>query len=198
MVDPQLLRKKILAERDAIDPGVLKNMSSLIEANIFKIDTFREASTFFVYVNFRSEVETTEIIKRLLVNKKKVTVPITHVKEKRIDAIHITQPEEELVPGYCNILEPKKDIWISKKVEPQEIEVILLPGSVFDEQGGRFGYGGGFYDRFLASNPNAVRIGIAFDLQVVKKVPLQDHDELLDYVVTEQRIIEGNRDRSLY
>ena len=71
--------------------------------------------------------------------------------------------------------------------------MIVLPGSVFDERGGRFGYGGGYYDRFVSANPNALRVGFAFDLQIVPKAPLQAHDELLDLVITESRIISGNR-----
>ncbi len=88
---------------------------------------------------------------------------------------------------------PKKKLCTTRAVAPQEIETILLPGSVFDERGGRFGYGGGYYDRFLAKVPKARRIGLAFDLQVVAEAPLQEHDELLDLVVTESRIIRGNR-----
>jgi 5-formyltetrahydrofolate cyclo-ligase len=198
MVDSKLLRKNTLAKRDSLEKGVLQSKSALIETRVFDIQKFQKAESVFVYVNFRSEVITRGIIERLLQNNKRVTVPITHVSEKRIDAIEITDPKKELVPGYCNILEPKKDIWVSQKVAAKDIDIILLPGSVFDITGGRFGYGGGFYDRFLSSNPKAVRIGLAFELQVVDKVPLQDHDELLDYVITENRCIEGSRDRTLY
>lgn len=198
MFDPKKLRKETLAARDGMDEVLLHKKSKIIEDKLFDITKFNGATTFFVYVNFRSEVVTMGIIERLLKKKKNVTVPITHLKEQRIDAIHITHPEKELVPGYCNILEPKEDIWISQKVEPQQIDVILLPGSVFDKQGGRFGYGGGFYDRFLASTPKSLRIGLCFELQLVDKVPLQEHDELLDLVITEKQIIEGTRDRTQY
>ena len=194
MDDPQVLRKKILTERDSQDVEFLQTRSGLVESLLFGIEEFKNADTIFVYVNFRSEVNTSAIIEKLLDSNKKVTVPITHVAQKRIDAIQITDPEKDLVPGYCNIPEPREEMWIKKKVDPQDIDVILLPGSVFDERGGRFGYGGGFYDRFLSSNPEAVRIGLAFELQITGKLPLQDHDELLDYVVTEERIIKGIRE----
>jgi 5-formyltetrahydrofolate cyclo-ligase len=69
-----------------------------------------------------------------------------------------------------------------------------MPGSVFDLRGGRLGYGGGFYDRFLqTAAPQALRIGLAYDLQVVAAVPLQRHDQQLDYLVTETRTIRVDR-----
>jgi 5-formyltetrahydrofolate cyclo-ligase len=122
-----------------------------------------------------------------------VTVPITYVKEKRLDAILIRDVSKDLVPGYCGILEPEKNLCMSRVVKPGDIDVIILPGSVFDERGGRFGYGGGYYDRFLESNPKAVRIGLAFELQTVTEAPIKAHDELLDYIITEKRIIKGKR-----
>jgi 5-formyltetrahydrofolate cyclo-ligase len=78
-------------------------------------------------------------------------------------------------------------------VDPEKIEVILLPGSVFDKRGGRFGYGGGFYDRFVSAIPSATRIALAYDLQVVEHLPLQPHDELLNYVITQSETYSATR-----
>ncbi len=190
-----LLRKNKLAARDKLDEEERKKKSYVIEKKIFEITEIREAKTFFKYVSFRSEVDTFGLIEKLIGKDKRVTVPVTHVKEKRIDAIRITNPGKELIPGYCDILEPQKEIWETHLMDPKEVDVIFLPGSVFDERGGRFGYGGGYYDRFLESVPEAVRIGLAFELQIVERAPLQDHDEILDYVVTDKRIIKGKRKR---
>ncbi len=195
MHDSLLLRKNKLAARNELSPEERRDKSCLIEEKVFQIDEVSKGTTFFVYVSFRSEVTTFGIIEKLLSLKKTVTVPITHVKEKRIDAVRITRPHEELSPGYCDIPEPRKEIWETQKMDPKDIDIIFLPGSVFDERGGRFGYGGGYYDRFLASVPKAIRVGLAFELQMIERAPLQDHDEILDYVVTEKRIIKGMRNR---
>ncbi|MBE0584168.1 MAG: 5-formyltetrahydrofolate cyclo-ligase, partial [Desulfofustis sp.] len=93
------------------------------------------------------------------------------------------------------IPEPRETLLPQRLVAPIDLDLIILPGSVFDRRGGRFGYGGGYYDRLLAQVPNATRIALAFELQVVDRLPLADHDELLDRIVTEQRIITGNRRR---
>jgi len=150
--------------------------------------------TIFIYVDFRSEVETRFLISELLRRGKRVVVPVTLVKEKKLLPVQVRDLEKDLVPGYCTIPEPRVEIRQSRMIAASEIETIIVPGSVFDERGGRLGYGGGYYDRFMAYEaPEARRIGLAFDLQVVGRLPLQPHDQVLDLVVTEQRSIQGSR-----
>ena len=129
----------------------------------------------------------------LLAQGKTVTVPITYVKERRLDAIQISNLNSDLVPGYCNIPEPTPELCATNIIDPKEIEAVLLPGSVFDKKGGRFGYGGGFYDRFVSAIPDATRIGLAYDLQVVEQLALQPHDEILDYIISPSEIYKANR-----
>lgn len=193
MIDPKQIRKDLLAQRNTLSPDELKEKSALITKTLLELESIKNSKTIFVYVSFRSEVNTEELIDTLIRMGKNVTVPITRVKEKRLDAISIQSRSEDLVPGYCDIPEPKAELYPEQSVSPEQIDVILLPGSVFDERGGRFGYGGGYYDRFVSSVPDAVRIGLAFDLQIIEKAPLAPHDEILDLVVTESRIIRGKR-----
>lgn len=193
MIDPKQIRKDLLAQRNALSLSELKERSALISKTLLELEPIKNSKTIFVYVSFRSEVNTEELIDTLIGMGKTVTVPITRVKEKRLDAISIQSRSEDLVPGYCDIPEPKAELYPGQSVSPEQIDAILLPGSVFDERGGRFGYGGGYYDRFVSSVPDAVRIGLAFDLQIIEKAPLAPHDEILDLVVTESRVIRGKR-----
>lgn len=193
MNDPKQLRKEILAARNGLTAREIQEKSAAICERVLVLPEIQECSNIFLYVSFRSEVATITLLKKLLDREKSVSVPITYVKERRLDAIRITDPEKDLVPGYCDIPEPHPDLLISNYMAPETIDAIILPGSVFDTRCGRFGYGGGFYDRFVSAIPAAVRIGLAFDLQVVERAPLQDHDELLDMVVTERRVIRGLR-----
>jgi 5-formyltetrahydrofolate cyclo-ligase len=193
MTNANALRTRILAARDAQTLEEIIEKSRAIHENLRSLDQLRRSQTIFAYVSFRSEVDTTGLIDELLAAGKKVAVPVTRVKDKRLDVISITSREKDLVPGYCRIPEPRRELWQTAVVTDEEIEIILLPGSVFDLRGGRFGYGGGYYDRFLERNPQALRIGLAFDLQVVEHAPLAAHDQLLDLVVTESRIIVGRR-----
>lgn len=192
--DSSFLRKKILVARDGLPLEDRLAMSRDIAQKILLLDEVAAREILFVYVDFRSEVETHILIAELLKRSKRVVVPVTLVAEKRLLPVAITNLEKDLVPGYCSIPEPRVEIRKSRLIASSEIETIILPGSVFDKRGGRLGYGGGYYDRFMACDaPNARRIGLAFDFQVVDRLSLQVHDELLDLVVTEKRIIQGIR-----
>jgi len=188
------LRKNILLARDSLSSVERQAMSSAIARKILLLEEFVRGSTIFIYIDFRSEVETRFLIGELLKQGKRVVAPVTLVKEKRLLPVEIRDLEKDLVPGYCLIPEPRMAIRKSRRVFAGEIEIILLPGSVFDERGGRLGYGGGYYDRFMAHEaPMARRIGMAFELQVVDSLDLQPHDQKVDLVVTEKRIIHGMR-----
>jgi len=193
MTNPSQLRKEILTARNRLQATELREKSAAIQNNLLGLNEIITSKNIFTYVSFRSEVETLDLIKTFLDKGKTVTVPITRIEEKRLDAIQITDPDRELVPGYCNIPEPDEELCLKQKTDPADIDIIILPGSVFDRRGGRFGYGGGYYDRFVSAIPEAVRIGLAFDLQMIDLAPLQAHDEILDFVVTETEIIRGRR-----
>ncbi|MEJ2688529.1 MAG: 5-formyltetrahydrofolate cyclo-ligase [Deltaproteobacteria bacterium] len=182
------LRRQILTERDSLSPEFRSAASLAITDRLWPLEPFAEANTLFTYVNFRSEPETGTIIHRALAAGKVVTVPYTVIGSHLL-ACRIKDPALELRPGYCSIPEP--DPATSPPVAPRSIDVVLLPGSVFDLQGGRLGYGGGYYDRFLAREaPQALRIGLAFEKQVVDKLPLELHDIPLHLLVTEERLLD--------
>jgi 5-formyltetrahydrofolate cyclo-ligase len=193
MHEPMRLRQETLTARNNLSDDAIDRKSRAIQARLLKMKEIISSSTFFSYVSFRSEVATESLIETLLSLGKTVSVPITRVKEKRLDAIAISDIQRDLLPGYCDIPEPSEALCARALLPPETIDVVLLPGSVFDERGGRFGYGGGYYDRFVSKIPRACRIGLAFDLQLVEEIPLQAHDELLDFVVTESRLIRGIR-----
>jgi len=77
-----------------------------------------------------------------------------------------------------------------------DIDLVIVPGVVFDKSGHRIGYGHGYYDRFLDNlekiNKNAVKVGLAYDFQIADKVPIEKHDVPVDKIVTEKRIIRCN------
>lgn len=182
------LRRAILAAREAISAHERQKRSVIIEKNLWKLAEIVDAKTLFIYVNFRSEVATLPLIRHCLDKAKKVAVPLTLVDESRLKPYELHNPEEDLQQGYCGISEPITERRTA--LDPKKIDTVILPGSVFDMQGGRLGYGGGYYDRFLAFEaPQARRIGLAFEKQVVDWVPLEAHDMKLDILVTEARII---------
>ena len=189
MKQPDNLRAEILARRDKLTDRERIEKSEQITVTLLSTDAVASSNSIFIYVNFRSEVETIVLIHRLIRMGKNVSVPLTRVAEKRLDIVMIEDPGRDLAPGYCNIPEPTEHAAAANTISPESLDLIVLPGSVFDERGGSFGYGGGYYDRLLARIPSAARYGLAFELQVVNKLNLQPHDEILDAIVTEERLI---------
>lgn len=185
-------RKETLKARDSLTPLERDRMSDAIQQKFLHLIDSIQSKTIFIYVSYKSEVSTLELIRLLLARGKVVTVPLILVDSKKMLAVRLLDLESDLAPGYYGILEPKESIIEEREIEKSDIDVVVLPGSVFDEHGGRMGYGGGFYDRFLAADvpKNAKRIALAFDLQVKSLIPQQDHDQPVDYIITEKRVIE--------
>ncbi len=105
---------------------------------------------------------------------------------------HVCRPAEALEPGPFGILQPRSD---APEAGLATLELVIVPGIAFDARGARLGFGGGYYDRLLASVPSAVRLALAFDCQLAEKVPEGEHDERVDFVVTPTRLIRGQRAR---
>jgi len=184
----QMLRNKTLGARDLLSASERQEKSSFAIQNFWSLPEMKHWSTLFVYVNFRSELETLELIYQCLSQGKRVAVPLVDASTVSMIPLLIQDPEKDLVPGYYGIPEP--DPQKSLRVAAREIDAAVIPGSVFDIQGGRLGYGGGYYDRFLVNDaPQAKRIGLAFEMQVVEKVPVEPHDQPLDILITEKRIV---------
>lgn len=186
----QRLRNDVLAGRDAMPIGDRQRFSALIAEAFIRHPQVAAARRIFLYCSFRSEVETQLLLHRCLQAGKAVSVPLTVFEQNRLVPVAITDPEVDLAPGYLGIPEPKPSVAEQGRIAPASIEVAVLPGSVFDRAGNRLGYGGGYYDRFLALEaPQAIRIGLGFSLQLVERLPSQAHDMPLDLLITEREIL---------
>jgi 5-formyltetrahydrofolate cyclo-ligase len=182
------IRRRVLAARDALTPAERRSKSALIHAALAGLEPVRRAATIMTYLHFRSEVETLPGLLAYLPAGCRLAVPLTLVAAQRLEIFLLSDPARQLRPGYCGIPEP--DPARADLLDPGELDLVLVPGSAFDRRGGRLGYGGGYYDRFLAAAaPQALRVGLAFDLQVVEPLPLLPHDQRLHYLVSESGVI---------
>lgn len=196
------IRRMMLAARDGLAPEQRRSKSAAIHQLLGRLlartpgrsfterDESERAGLVLLYLNFRSEVETLPGLKKYLPSECRIAVPRTVVADKRLEIYLLTDPDWQLRPGYCGIPEP--DPRLCQRLDPTELDLVLVPGSAFDRRGGRLGYGGGYYDRFLAAAaPRAIRVGLAFALQVTEQpLPLQPHDQLLHYLVTEDELLD--------
>lgn len=182
------LRRRVLVARDALSPEARRSKSAAVHAHLAQLAEVGRARLILVYLHFRSEVETLPALAAALPPACRLAVPLTLVGEKRLAIYQLTAPEYQLRSGYCGIPEP--DPARCLPLDPAELDLVLLPGTVFDPRGGRLGYGGGYYDRFLVREaPQAIRVGLAFQLQLVDHLPLLPHDQPLHHLVTETGLI---------
>ncbi|MFU2417756.1 5-formyltetrahydrofolate cyclo-ligase [Peptacetobacter sp. AB800] len=178
------LRKAVLSFRNSLDKSSVLSMSDDIFRQFLSIENIQDSSKFMLYVDFRNEVATREIILKLLNLGKEVYLPVTLKEEKKLIPKRIFSLDD-LVSGAYGILEPHLD---APTINPSLLDVVVVPGSVFDRSGYRTGYGGGYYDRFL-ENTDAIRVGVCFDFQLVDDVFPEEHDKRMDFIITEKNFL---------
>lgn len=191
---PIELRRRILAQRDAVDAHHRTAVSQAIAARLERLAVYHSSRLPLFYVSFRSEVDTRTLIRKRLEAGRPVAVPRTDIVNRRLRPFLLRNWEADLGPGAYGIPEPIQGQ--AEAVPASAIDLVLVPGSVFDRRGGRYGYGGGYYDRFLCQDaPQAYRVGLAFSFQILEEIPLAPHDQRLDLIVTEKGIIYGREER---
>lgn len=178
------LRKSVLSFRISLDKNDVLSMSADIFRQFLSIEKIQTSSRFMLYVDFRNEVATRDIISKLLDLGKEVYLPVTLKEEKKLIPKRIFSLDD-LVPGAYGILEPRID---APTIDNSLLDVVIVPGSVFDKNGYRTGYGGGYYDRFL-ENTDAIRVGVCFDFQLVDDVFPENHDKRMDFIITEKNFL---------
>lgn len=179
------IRSEILELRNSLSEREITEKSLLICDKLFTIDEIANAKIFFIYSNIQSEVETSCIIETLLDQGKTVALPRIEDLDTPM-ALHAIDSLNNLQSGPFGIPEPHHE---DPVVPEKDVDVAIIPGIAFDESGWRLGWGGGFYDRFL-SKTSAISLGLAFEVQITDKLPIEMHDKQVDYIITEKRIIK--------
>jgi len=157
------IRKDILAKRISLSEKVIKEKSDMIVKRI--IAEFKLDEQFGMFIPIKNEVDLTDLLSY------DVALP-------KIDGdMTFNKYDGNLVKAKFGLSEPT-----GKEVK---VKLILVPGAVFDKSGFRVGYGGGYFDKYLT---NEIKVGVCFDFQVVDKVPTEDHDQRMDFLVTESKI----------
>lgn len=185
----QEIRSKHLTLRDGLSYSERSSKSEQIWELLKKEESFQKAQIILAYMDYRSEVMTTELVKELLADaSKRVFVP--KVEGMDIRFYEITSLEE-LTAGYQGIREPAPDNekLFTKQTAASGECFLIMPGAVFDRDRERLGYGKGFYDRFVQEFPDMSRAGLAFACQIALKIPVEGHDKKPDFVVTEKGVI---------
>ena len=186
-------REKFKSLRMRLSREEVLTKSARIKKLLFGLSEFTRAKTIAFYVAKQAsrEVETEEIIKESLTAGKRVLVPIVDKAAGKIFFSELQDYDSELAPGAFDILEPKPSC--RRLVPATESDLMIVPALVFDLQGHRLGYGGGYYDRLLRElasiKPSLPFVGLAYELQVVDKLPKTSRDVPVNILVTEKRVL---------
>ena len=185
-MDKAALRREVLARRSALTDRASRSMA--IESRLRSLSEFGRAGTIASYVGVGEEVATVGLIEEALARNITIAVPWRAGSDLHLARILSLA---ELVPVSFGLLEPPPGLAAStaRVVAPEDAGLLLIPGVAFDREGGRLGHGKGFYDRLLArAGLGPLRIALAFDCQVVERVPMEAGDERMDLVVTEEAV----------
>ena len=175
------LRNLHLEKRDNTSYDLMKIASKKMQKRLKKINAFKDAQKIGVYYPIGSEILTQDIIQELLSNGKDVFLP--KVIGKNIEFRKIID-FSSLEKGSFDIMEPRDDCQIDNS-----LDVVLVPTVGISPTGVRLGYGHGFYDRFLSEHKTTT-ISLTLEKQIIKNIPKSEHDIIIDWIVTEDRILE--------
>ncbi len=181
-------RKAALINRSKLTAEERMQKSEEIFNRLLGLESFKNAKTVMVYMDFGSEVFTDAIIEHMLENGIRPVVPICQSETKTLKLSHIKDLKNDCQIGFYNIREPKSEF--IRTVDVSEVDFVVVPGVAFSKDKFRLGYGGGYYDRFIETlRDDAVTCAVAFEEQIYDKVPVQSHDKQMDFIVTEKRVI---------
>jgi len=179
------LRKELIKIKNNLSKSEVLKKSNLIKKRLFEMNEYKQASKVLFYISYDNEVHTHDMIKETMSNRKKIVVPVTD-KEKKKLILSELKNWNDLTHGSYNILEPRRERII--EVTLDSIDLIIVPGIGFDKHGNRVGHGGGYYDKLLES-ATVPSIGLAFHLQLLDKINLEEHDISVHKIVTEKEVI---------
>lgn len=182
-MDKKILRNEMRQLRDSLNKEEKKYRDNILKEKLLNNDNYKKSKVIFTYLGFDSEINTKDYINSFLNDGKIVCIPRTNIKDKYMDAV-IIDSLESLVKNKYGILEPSFDL---KAIDKKKIDLVIMPGLAFDKYGGRLGYGGGYYDKFLATiSKDVVKIALAYDFQIVDKIPMESHDIKANFVIVDK------------
>ena len=175
-MNKQELRKAIREKKRAMSPEEIEGKSRVLTEKFLRSEAYRAAKTVYGYLPYNQEVRTVALLEQALRDGKRVAVPKCYGDEMRFIWMEDLSKVEK---GYAGIPEPVED----GPVADDNTALVLMPGLAFDPQGHRIGYGGGFYDRFLADEPDHPTLALCYDFQMLDHLETEEFDIPVDAVL---------------
>ena len=175
-MDKTELRRNIRARKRAMTEEEIEMRSARLAQLLFASDAYKNAKTIYGYLPYNQEVRTVPMLAQALKDGKKVAVPKVYGDEMKFLYL---DDLTAVAKGYAGIPEPIAD----GPVAQDKTALVLMPGLAFDPQGHRIGYGGGFYDKFLAAEPNHPTLALCYEFQMLPQLDVEAHDVPVDTVL---------------
>ena len=182
------LRRRIIALRDGLDPEARKASSAAVCRGVAESPEFAQARTVLLFASFGSEVDTSDLLREALRQGKRLVLPRVEPETRRLELREARSLDADLAPGTWGIPEPVADR--CREVALESVDFVLVPGVAFDRELRRLGYGGGYYDRILADTAGRAAIAVCFAMQIVERVPADQHDMRVPVLITETERME--------
>lgn len=177
------VRNEFISIRKNMDKIEVERKSRIIIQKLQESKEYINAQEVFTYVSNFNEVDTIELIEYSLKCNKKVAVPKSY--KEGIMIFYYISSLDDLEKGYFDILEPKT----SDKAIPLEHTLLVIPGVSFDISKNRIGFGGGYYDKFLANHDSVNKVAVCYDYQIIDHIITDNYDVPMDKIISEKRII---------
>ena len=175
-MDKAALRREIREKKRAMTEEEIRSRSARLGELFVQSQSYRNAKTIYGYLPYNQEVRTIPILEQALRDGKKVAVPKVYGDTMKF--IYL-EDLSQVGKGYAGIPEPIAD----EPVAEDPSALVLMPGLAFTKNGDRMSYGGGFYDRFLAEEPNHPTLALCYDFQMVENLPTEEYDIPVDLVL---------------
>ncbi|MBN2322693.1 MAG: 5-formyltetrahydrofolate cyclo-ligase [Spirochaetes bacterium] len=180
--ETRILSEKI---RGAIDPEKKASLDRIISNNLFGWDPFSKSTALLCYIPYKSEIDTRLILTRALETGKRIGVPRIDPARSSMRFFLLSDLDRSLHRGAYGILEPNNNC---SEIRYDEVDLIIAPGLAFTARGDRLGYGGGYYDRFLAAHSDIPCCALIYDRLILDSLPVKETDIRVDYLITESGI----------
>ena len=189
-----LIRDRMRQSRMQLDEAWVAVASAQAERSLMALEAFARARTVACYIALRGEVRTDAILSRCREARKEVVLPAA--REDGSYAFAVWPDGEPLIEGALRTREPAGKRWFAAG----EVDLFVVPGVAFDGSGRRIGHGAGHYDKLLADARGGERaawkVGLAFEFQVLPRVPAEERDVPMDVIITEKRIVRCGKTAS--
>ena len=184
------LRIKYKGIRNTLNVATINELSDRIMDRLYETEIFNTSKEILTFINTKSEVNTSKLINHCFEINKKVAVPKVMGDEMKF---YYISSFKDVKPGTMNILEPNGND--QNLCIPSKDSLMIMPGLVFDKYGGRIGYGGGFYDKYIYKYSEAgfLKAALCFYVQIYNGIiPVEKNDISPDYIITDKEIIRIN------